>query len=113
MLLVVVSPQEKKQINKKRSGPSLSYRAGLNAHHSLKPLALSLPQVEPFFVTLSLFDIKDNRKISADFHVDLNHFSVRQMLAATPVGLANGGGESPPALRGLLPETAMQYPKQV
>lgn len=68
--------------------------------------------VEPFFVTLSLFDIKDNRKISADFHVDLNHFSVRQMLAATPVGLANGGGESPPALRGLLPEAAMQYPKQ-
>ncbi|XP_055964457.1 dedicator of cytokinesis protein 9 isoform X14 [Sorex fumeus] len=68
--------------------------------------------VEPFFVTLSLFDIKYNRKISADFHVDLNHFSVRQMLAATPTGLVNGGGQSPPALQGLLHEAAMQYPKQ-
>ncbi|XP_055002227.1 dedicator of cytokinesis protein 9 isoform X14 [Sorex araneus] len=68
--------------------------------------------VEPFFVTLSLFDIKYNRKISADFHVDLNHFSVRQMLAAAPAGVVNGGGQSPPALQGLLHEAAMQYPKQ-
>ncbi|XP_027446421.1 dedicator of cytokinesis protein 9 isoform X7 [Zalophus californianus] len=68
--------------------------------------------VEPFFVTLSLFDIKYNRKISADFHVDLNHFSVRQMLATTSPALMNGGRQSSPALQDILHEAAMQYPKQ-
>ncbi|XP_037656337.1 dedicator of cytokinesis protein 9 isoform X13 [Choloepus didactylus] len=68
--------------------------------------------VEPFFVTLSLFDVKHNRKISADFHVDLNHFSVRQMLATTPAALMNGSGQTSPALKGMLQEAAMQYPKQ-
>ncbi|XP_045444718.1 dedicator of cytokinesis protein 9 isoform X14 [Pipistrellus kuhlii] len=68
--------------------------------------------VEPFFVTLSLFDIRDNRKISADFHVDLNHFSVRQMLAAPSAALMNGSGQSSPTLPDILHEAALQYPKQ-
>uniref|UniRef100_A0A670Z948 Dedicator of cytokinesis 11 n=1 Tax=Pseudonaja textilis TaxID=8673 RepID=A0A670Z948_PSETE len=39
-----------------------------------------LSNVEPFFLSLALFDLKNCCKISADFHVDLNSGSVREML---------------------------------
>ncbi|KAM8856093.1 dedicator of cytokinesis protein 9 isoform 4-T4 [Spinachia spinachia] len=71
--------------------------------------------VEPFYVTLSLFDIQNGRKISSDFHVDLNHLSVRGMVPSSTSQYMNGGGdthpEGPRLVHGL-PEASMQYPRQ-
>uniref|UniRef100_A0A8C0FUQ3 Dedicator of cytokinesis 9 n=1 Tax=Bubo bubo TaxID=30461 RepID=A0A8C0FUQ3_BUBBB len=67
--------------------------------------------VEPFFVTLSLFDIKNNRKISADFHVDLNHASVRHMIPNASQQMMNGSGDSLHRIQDIH-ETILQYPKQ-
>uniref|UniRef100_A0A8D3EAF4 Dedicator of cytokinesis 9 n=1 Tax=Scophthalmus maximus TaxID=52904 RepID=A0A8D3EAF4_SCOMX len=71
--------------------------------------------VEPFYVTLSLFDIQNGRKISSDFHVDLNHPSVRGMVPSNISQYMNGGGDAPPEGQRLVhgvPEAAMQYPRQ-
>ncbi|KAM6958210.1 dedicator of cytokinesis protein 9-like isoform 4-T4 [Tautogolabrus adspersus] len=74
--------------------------------------------VEPFYVVLSLFDIQNSRKISADFHVDLNHPLVRQMTSGSSSGQdlhINGSGDGPLAAQRQasgLPEGALQYPKQ-
>ncbi|XP_029892498.1 dedicator of cytokinesis protein 9 isoform X1 [Aquila chrysaetos chrysaetos] len=67
--------------------------------------------VEPFFVTLSLFDVKNNRKISADFHVDLNHASVRHMIPNASQQMTNGSGDSLHRIQDIH-ETVLQYPKQ-
>ena len=38
------------------------------------------PQIEPFFLTLALYDAQKGVKISENFHVDLNSPALRQMV---------------------------------
>ncbi|XP_033003724.1 dedicator of cytokinesis protein 9 isoform X9 [Lacerta agilis] len=68
--------------------------------------------VEPFFITLSLFDIKDNRKISSDFHVDLNHSTVRSMLGSASQQVLNDSSDCLHRIQDIIPEIMLQYPKQ-
>ncbi|XP_014856856.1 PREDICTED: dedicator of cytokinesis protein 9 isoform X19 [Poecilia mexicana] len=71
--------------------------------------------VEPFYVTLSLFDIQNGRKISSDFQVDLNHQSVRGMVPSNTGQHVNGGGEARSEGQRFIhgvPEAALLYPKQ-
>ncbi|KAF3812580.1 hypothetical protein GH733_019382, partial [Mirounga leonina] len=72
-------------------------------------------QVEPFFINLALFDVRNNCKISADFHVDLNPPSVREMLWGPSAQLAGDGNltsSSPePFIHGIA-ESQLRYIKQ-
>ncbi|KAM7094631.1 dedicator of cytokinesis protein 11 isoform 2-T2 [Ciconia maguari] len=70
--------------------------------------------VEPFFLSLALFDLKNNCKISADFHVDLNPPSVRDMLLDNSASGAEGTkGHSPgESLVHGVPESCLRYIKQ-
>ncbi|XP_038671181.1 dedicator of cytokinesis protein 10 isoform X3 [Scyliorhinus canicula] len=81
-----------------------------------------LTNIEPFFISLALFDTRENRKISADFHVDLNHNNVRQLLSGSHSMIENGGKNSPVKTAGgeksgepqlqKFPEGWLQYPKK-
>ncbi|XP_033954928.1 dedicator of cytokinesis protein 9 isoform X1 [Pseudochaenichthys georgianus] len=71
--------------------------------------------VEPFYVVLSLFDVQNSRKISADFHVDLNHPLVRQMTSGSTNKQdvhINGSSDGPLRHASGLPVGSLQYPRQ-
>uniref|UniRef100_A0A6Q2YH92 Dedicator of cytokinesis 11 n=1 Tax=Esox lucius TaxID=8010 RepID=A0A6Q2YH92_ESOLU len=51
-----------------------------------------LTNVEPFFISLALFDVSKSCKISSDFHVDLNPPCVREMLTDTEPGFQQESG---------------------
>uniref|UniRef100_A0A2I3TJH7 Dedicator of cytokinesis 11 n=1 Tax=Pan troglodytes TaxID=9598 RepID=A0A2I3TJH7_PANTR len=71
--------------------------------------------VEPFFINLALFDVKNNCKISADFHVDLNPPSVREMLWGSSTQLASDGspkGSSPESYIHGIAESQLRYIQQ-
>lgn len=73
-------------------------------------------QVEPFFINLALFDVRNNCKISADFHVDLNPPSVREMLWGPSTQLAGDGSlksSSPESFIHGIAESQLRYIKQV
>ncbi|XP_056347217.1 dedicator of cytokinesis protein 11 isoform X2 [Oenanthe melanoleuca] len=70
--------------------------------------------VEPFFLSLALFDLKSNCKISADFHVDLNPPCVREMLLDSSEPRAEGsqGHCAGQSLVHGVPESCLHYIKQ-
>ncbi|XP_057169795.1 dedicator of cytokinesis protein 11 isoform X4 [Ursus arctos] len=71
--------------------------------------------VEPFFINLALFDVRNNCKISADFHVDLNPPSVREMLWGGSAQLAGDGNlksSSPESFVHGIAESQLRYIKQ-
>ncbi|XP_035263368.1 dedicator of cytokinesis protein 11 isoform X2 [Anguilla anguilla] len=74
-----------------------------------------LTNVEPFFISLALFDVAKSCKISADFHVDLNPPCVREMLSDGPAhGAAEpdgGGGNGLPVLQ-RVSESLLRFPTQ-
>ncbi|KAJ8282862.1 hypothetical protein COCON_G00053810 [Conger conger] len=75
-----------------------------------------LTNVEPFFISLALFDVAKSCKISADFHVDLNPPCVREMLADCHAQHGSdadggGGGNGLPVLQ-RVSESLLRFPTQ-
>uniref|UniRef100_A0A673CDM6 Dedicator of cytokinesis 11 n=1 Tax=Sphaeramia orbicularis TaxID=375764 RepID=A0A673CDM6_9TELE len=73
-----------------------------------------LTNVEPFFISLALFDVSKSCKISADFHVDLNPACVREMLTDASGQLSpssDSEGNGLPVLQRVA-EALLRFPTQ-
>uniref|UniRef100_A0A8B9RKX0 Dedicator of cytokinesis 11 n=1 Tax=Astyanax mexicanus TaxID=7994 RepID=A0A8B9RKX0_ASTMX len=80
-----------------------------------------LTNLEPFFITLALFDVTKGCKISGDFHVDLNPPCVREMLcegsSQTPTETEGGEAGDLSKINGLpviqrISESLLRFPSQ-
>ncbi|XP_067007867.2 dedicator of cytokinesis protein 9 [Anabrus simplex] len=73
----------------------------------------SLCQVEPYLTTLSLFDAKQGRKLTENFHFDVNHIQVRSMVPCVQSGGCRDSVDNglPSELQQLSEEWLM-FPKQ-
>lgn len=70
--------------------------------------------VEPFFTSLALYDVKNGVKLTEDFHCDLNTMSSREMLQPVNEHITNGETNGDVELNGdALHEIEYRYPKQV
>lgn len=67
--------------------------------------------VEPFFTTLALFDVKKGIKLSEDFHCDLNYSSTKKMLVANDV--VENGHTNGEAHNSEVHELNYKYPRKV
>lgn len=76
----------------------------------------SLCQVEPYQTTLSLYDARNGRKLTENFHFDINHEVVQEMVKElSPVGIMTESTENiklPDDLKNI-PLDWIKYPKQV
>ncbi|NXG47736.1 DOC11 protein, partial [Psilopogon haemacephalus] len=84
----------------------------LNLLAQLSDRAEGPTNVEPFFLSLALFDLKNNCKISADFHVDLNSPSVREMLLESSGAEGTKGPSPAESLMHGVPESHLRYIKR-
>ncbi|XP_043275620.1 dedicator of cytokinesis protein 9 isoform X2 [Venturia canescens] len=74
----------------------------------------SLCQVEPYHTSLALFDARNARKLSENFHFDINHESVRDLVGdLSPVGVTtdNESHDLPDELKGI-PYNWLKNPRQ-
>ncbi|XP_014295486.1 dedicator of cytokinesis protein 9 isoform X2 [Microplitis demolitor] len=74
----------------------------------------SLCQVEPYYTTLSLFDARNGKKLSENFHFDINHEIVRDIIQQlSPVSelTDNDKAELPSEFKNI-PDNWIKYPNQ-
>ncbi|XP_046736743.1 dedicator of cytokinesis protein 9 isoform X7 [Diprion similis] len=75
----------------------------------------SLCQVEPYQTTLCLFDVRNGRKLTENFHFDINNEVVRNIAKElSPVGIMTEKEEDVPLPEEIksLPKEWLMYPKQ-